>query len=160
MMPIHWNSWRRAFSRSILSGSVASALSAITLLILGRREAGSAVAPVNAVSHWYFGDTAARRDRPSLKYTLSGYLTHHAASVFWATIFERLFERRTWPTRTPPLSPAAAIALTAAVVDYTITPKRLTPGFEKRLPVTALVWVYGAFAIGLALGHRGRSLLR
>ena len=71
-MLIHWNSWRRAFSRSILSGSVASALSAIALLILGRREAGSAVAPVNAVSHWYFGDKAARRDRPSLKYTLSG----------------------------------------------------------------------------------------
>ena len=159
-MLIHWNSWRRAFSRSILSGSVASALSAIALLILGRREAGSAVAPVNAVSHWYFGDKAARRDRPSLKYTLSGYLTHHAASVFWATIFERLFERRTWPTRKPPLSPAAAIALTAAVVDYTITPKRLTPGFEKRLPATSLVWVYGAFAIGLALGHSGRSLLR
>lgn len=152
-MSIYWNSWRRALARSVLSGSVASVLSACTLLLLGRRQTGSAVAPVNAVSHWYFGDKAARRDRPSLKYTLTGYLTHHVASIFWATIFERLFERRTWPTRTPPVGPAAAVALTAAVVDYTITPKRLTPGFEKRLTATSLIGVYGAFAVGLALGR-------
>ncbi len=104
----------------------------------------------------------ARRARTalSLKYTLSGYLTHHAASVFWATLFERLFERRTWPRPAAPLVPAAAVAAIAAVVDYTITPKRLTPGYEKRLSIPALVVVYTAFAAGLALGRGGRALLR
>jgi len=135
-------------------------VSTLALGILGRKEAGSAAAPINAVSHWYFGDRAARKDGFSLKYTLSGYLTHHATSLFWATLFERLFERRTWPRLTAPLVPAAAVAVIAAAVDYTITPKRLTPGYEKRLSIPALVVVYTAFAAGLALGRGGRSLLR
>ncbi len=62
---------------------------------LGRRQAASAAAPVTAVSHWYFGEHAARRDDVSAKYTLSGYLTHHVASMFWALVFERLLARRT-----------------------------------------------------------------
>lgn len=159
-MTIRWNSWRRALGRAAVSGSVAALVSTVALAVLGRREAGSAAAPVNAVSHWYFGDRAARKDDVSLKYTLSGYLTHHAASVFWATLFERLFERRSWPQNTAPLVPAAAVAAMAAAVDYTVTPKRLTPGYEKRLSIPALVVVYSAFAAGLALGRGGRSLLR
>ena len=159
-MMIRWNSWRRALGRAAVSGSVAAVVSTVALGVLGRRKTGSAAAPVNAVSHWYFGDRAARSDGVSLKYTLTGYLTHHAASVLWATLFERLFERRTWPRRAAPLVRAAAVAAIAAVVDYTITPKRLTPGYEKRLSAPALVVVYSAFAAGLALGRGGRAPLR
>jgi hypothetical protein len=105
--------------------------------------------------HWCFGERAARRDDVSAKYTLSGYLTHHVASVFWALVFERLLVRRRMMRRELPIAPALATATLAAVVDYTITPRRLTPGFEKRLPASALVMVYTAFAHGLALSHVG-----
>ena len=63
--------------------------------------------------------------------------------------------RRRMMRRELPIAPALATATLAAVVDYTITPRRLTPGFEKRLPASALVMVYAAFALGLALSHVG-----
>ncbi len=40
----------------------------------------------------------------------------------------------------------------ACAVDYTITPKRFTPGYELSLSRPSLVAVYAAFAAGLALG--------
>jgi hypothetical protein len=61
---------------------------------------------------------------------------------------------------TTALATGAAVATLAATVDYTITPKRLTPGFEARLPVPSLVAVYAAFAIGLALAEITRGQRR
>jgi hypothetical protein len=37
-------------------------------------------------------------------------------------------------------------------VDFQLTPERLTPGFEHRLSHRSLAAVYGAFAVGLAVG--------
>jgi hypothetical protein len=39
-------------------------------------------------------------------------------------------------------------------VDYKLTPRRLQPGFEAQLSKKSLVYVYAAFAIGLAIGAR------
>ncbi|MGZ9057889.1 MAG: hypothetical protein ACXW14_01450, partial [Burkholderiaceae bacterium] len=80
-------SWKRALNRGVVSGTWASILSTLALAARGRSESGSALAPINAVSHWYWGDRATREDRPSLKYTVPGYLTHHATSIFWAVLF-------------------------------------------------------------------------
>ena len=93
--------------------------------------------------------TSRARDDVSAKYTLSDYLTHHLVSVFWALVFVSLLARRRI-RRELPLASAVATAALAAAVDYTITPRRLTPGFEKRLPASALIMVYTAFALGLA----------
>ena len=38
------------------------------------------------------------------------------------------------------------------VVDYTLVPKRLTPGYEHRLSTGAMVATFGALAAGFALG--------
>lgn len=97
------------------------------------------------------GQRAARQDGASLKYTLPGYLTHHGASVFWAVIFERLFGHRARRDPVTALATGATVATLAAAIDYTITPKRLTPGYEERLSIPSLVVVYAAFAVGLAL---------
>jgi len=86
-------SWNRAINRGLRSGTSASIVSTFALLLFGRKESRSAWAPVNAISHWYWGDDAIRRNRPSIKYTLPGYLTHHATSVFWAVLFERVLGR-------------------------------------------------------------------
>jgi hypothetical protein len=159
-MAASWTPWSRTLQRAALSGTLASILSTLTLALLGRREAGSAAAPINAVSHWYWGKRAARQDDASLRYTLPGYLTHHAASIFWALFYERLFGRRAEPTPATALATGVAVASLAALVDYTITPKRLTPGYEERLSPPSLVVVYTAFAIGLALSGMGRRTRR
>ena len=49
------------------------------------------------------------------------------------------------------LTAAGASAL-ACTVDYTITPKRFTPGYEMRLSKASLAAVYAGFAVGLAVG--------
>ena len=95
-----------------------------------------------------------------MKYTLPGYLTHHGASIFWAVVFERLFGHRARRDAATALATGATVATLAAAVDYTITPKRLTPGFEKRLSAPSLVVVYAAFGVGLALSEVTRGWRR
>jgi hypothetical protein len=145
--------WNTALRRGLVSGTTSSLLSTAALALFGKREAGSAFAPTNAISHWYWGERAARRDRPSPRYTLPGYAIHHASATFWAVLFERacgdLLDRRdTGKT----LLASTAAAGVACFVDYEMTPQRLKPGYEKRLSRPALVVVYGAFGLGLAAG--------
>jgi hypothetical protein len=150
-------SWKRAFNRGLLSGSAASILSTLALATRGRSEAGSALAPINAVSHWYWGHRATQVDHATVKHTVPGYLTHHATSIFWAVLFEKVFggAMRGRPGRTLVMS--AATAAVACFVDYQMTPKRLTPGFEHRLSRASLFIVYAAFAAGLAATEIMRS---
>lgn len=159
-MAASWTPWSRTLERAAISGTVASVLSTVALTALGKRESGSAFGPINAVSHWYWGERAAHKDGATVKYTLPGYLTHHGASVFWALVFERLFGRRARRDAGTALATGATVATLAAVVDYTITPKRLTPGYEKRLSVPSLVVVYAAFGVGLALTEMTRGWRR
>ncbi len=44
---------------------------------------------------------------------------------------------------------AVMITATAYVVDFNVIPKRLAPGFERRLSRRSLLMVYVAFALGL-----------
>jgi hypothetical protein len=145
--------WKTAFQRGLVGGATSSLLSTMTLAALGKREAGSAYAPTNAVSHWIWGDKAARHDAPSGRYTLSGYLIHHGSATFWSVIFERLcgdlLDRKN-PAIT--LGVGTAASAVACFTDYQLTPQRLHPGYEKRLSRPALALVYGSFGVGLALG--------
>ena len=159
-MAASWTPWSRTLQRAAISGTVASVLSTLTLAALGKGEAGSALGPINAVSHWYWGKRAEHEDGATVKYTLPGYLTHHGASIFWAVVFERLFGLRARRDAATALATGATVATLAAAVDYTITPKRLTPGFEKRLSVPSLVVVYAAFGVGLALSEVTRGWRR
>jgi hypothetical protein len=145
--------WKDIAAHGAVAGSLASLLSTAVLLVAGRREAGSAAAPVNAVSHWYWGDEALARQDTDLAHTAAGYLTHHGASVFWATIYAAIAHDRPALHTTRGIA-AGALATSAAAcfVDYRLTPRRLTPGFEHRLSTGAMAGVYGAFALGLAAG--------
>lgn len=135
---------------SLASGSTAAVASTVALAALGRYETGRATAPINAVSHWLWGRKAFANGRPALKYTLPGYLIHHAASIFWAAAYEVGFGQRARLNPAHALAGAATVAAVAAFVDFKLTPQRLTPGFEHRLSTKALIGVYAAFAIGLA----------
>lgn len=144
--------WKRAFREGLVSGSIASVLTASYLAWAGHRR-GQPAAPVNAVSHWFFGDRSLEQDEPSLLYTLTGYLTHHAAAVFWGVLHAKAWGAR--PEAKEPLPAAVGAAAAAGVayyVDYQLTPKRLTPGYEHRLDKSEMANVYALVALGLLAG--------
>ena len=156
--------WKQALREGAVSGSVASVLSTCVLLAVGNRQAGSTVAPLNAASHWLWGDESLRAQEPSLRHTLTGYLTQHAASVFWATLYAGAYghrdEAKAWPQA---VAGGIATSAVAYLVDYKVVPKRLTPGYEHRISGPAMLATYAALAAGFALGaralaRRGRSL--
>jgi hypothetical protein len=145
--------WTSALRDALVSGSSASIASTAVLAAAGQAETGHPFAPTNAISHWFWGQRATRRNRPSWRYTALGYVTHHAASVFWATLYEKLFgERRAHASAAAALAQAGAVAALACFVDYRLTPARLMPGYEQRVSRRSLAAVYVAFAAGLALG--------
>ncbi len=152
--------WKRCLAQGWVAGSLASLVSTVGVAVASRRQTGSAVAAINAISHWFWGRESFYRNSPTLTYTGLGYATHHGASVFWATAYAAV--AHDFPaTRTVAGAAAGALATSAvaAVVDYKVVPKRLTPGFEHRLSTDALVGIYALMAVGLAAGAlamRGR----
>ena len=140
-------------TRGLLTGNLAGIASMAALAWRGRRENGSAVGPVNAPSHWLWGDAALRQDAPSWRYTGAGMLIHQASAVMWGLLYERLWaSRRPSQTVAHQVRDAAVATAAAAAVDLLLTPRRFTPGFERRLSPTGLVWTYGLFALGVAVG--------
>jgi hypothetical protein len=139
------------WKQMLLPGILAGVASAVALAHAGRRENGSAAAPLNGPSQWIWGRSAPYRNAATWRHTAVGLAIHHGASLFWGLLFEAF--RRKAPQDLPG-AVAAAVTTTAIanVVDFQLTPKRLTPGFEKRLSRRALFGVYAAFAAGLAAG--------
>jgi hypothetical protein len=139
-------SWPEALEAAIASGSAASIASALVLAGMGKRELDDAAAPLNGPSQWVWGKHAPYRDGFSVRHTVTGYAIHHLAATFWAVLYEKLR-----PGRRYAAGHALATSAVAALVDFKLTPQRLTPGFEKRISGRAIVAVYAAFALGLAL---------
>ncbi|RJF95036.1 hypothetical protein [Noviherbaspirillum saxi] len=148
--------WQQAGKDSLVSGSIASALSTVALSARGESEDGTPYAPTNAISHWIHGDRALRRNDKSLRYTLTGYAIHHASSTLWAVLYEKWFGEHAERGHVPAaLLGGAAVAAIACFTDYRLTPERLRPGFEHRLSSASLFLVYASFGAGLAM--RGLS---
>jgi hypothetical protein len=112
------------------------------------------VQPVNSTSHWVLGDKAGRSRAIDLRHTLVGYATHHAASVFWATVYEAIRQLR--PQRGPLLD-AVGVSAIAAAVDYGVVPKRLTPGWEKVVTPKSIAIAYAFMALALLATSPGRE---
>lgn len=139
-------------SRTLVSGTVAGLATAATAALAGRRETSSYAAPLNATSHIAWGDSAALQDRASVKYTLTGFLLNHAATTFWAAVYEKLVAPRVGAPNDSVLKPllgAAAVTAGAYVTDYYLVPHRFTPGYELRLSGRSLATIYTVLALGL-----------
>jgi hypothetical protein len=145
--------WSQALREGAVAGTAAGLLSSVALAATGKRQTGSMAAPFNATSHWLWGDTALHEDRATVRHTLVGLLTQNAAAIFWAAIYAALWGHRPEAKRVPDAI-AGGIATSAAayLIDYTITPRRLTPGYEHRLDGKGMLAVYAALAAGFALG--------
>jgi hypothetical protein len=140
--------------RAVVDGTAAMALSTALLAWRGRVEHASAAAPLNAVSHWLWGDESLRRNRLTWSFTGLGAATHWTSSLLWAVLYEALLSRRRTGDAPAVLLDAAGIAALAAWVDLRLVPERLTPGFERRMSRRSLIAFYVCFGAGLALGRR------
>ncbi|HJP83864.1 MAG TPA: hypothetical protein VJ835_10210 [Fimbriimonadaceae bacterium] len=130
--------------------AITTIATSIAVSILGRDETGSAAAPLNATSHIVWGDEAAEHDEVDVKHTLLGTVLNAGAMASWSLLQEWLLSK--WVRKNPRVRSIAAGALTSTVayaVDYFVVPKRLTPGFEKRLSKKSLFSTYVAFALAL-----------
>ncbi len=137
---------------ALVSGSFASLGSAAALAIAARAEGKAAVRPINATSHWLVGNAAGSFEGYDATHTAIGYLTNHAASIFWALFFEGWRIRRNPVEPLPMLREALVMSAIAAAVDYGATPKRFTPGWEFVLSKKGMAFGYAGLGLGLAAG--------
>ena len=145
--------FRAALRTGLVAGAFASVASSVVEMMRGKRETGRCVAPTNATSHWVWDRSALHVYAPTLRHTALGYAIHHAMSTFWAVLYAWAHGNRPRARSVPSqLAGSAVAAVVACTVDYTITPRRLTPGFEVHLSRPAMALVYAAFALGLAVG--------
>lgn len=137
-------------AQALAGGLLAATSSAAALLWRSRRDAGRPVAGINAISHWLWPRRALHQDAPSWKHTGSGTAIHYLSSLLWSSVYAAARRARRRRTAADALVDAAVVSAAAAVVDFRLTPQRLTPGFEHRVGRTSLAWIYGSFALGLA----------
>lgn len=146
--------------RALVSGTFGSLGSTAALVMLAEAEGRAAWQPTNATAHWLHGPVAAAVPGADLAHTGVGYVTHHAATTFWALGYEWWAGSRRRLTPATAFGGALVVSAVAAAVDYGATPKRFTPGWEYVLSKRSMAATYLAMAAGLAVGtlvaRRGR----
>jgi hypothetical protein len=144
---------RALISRAIATGSLAGLATTAAVALCGARETGSGAAPINATSHVLWGDEAGTADAVDIKHTLPGVLINTGAGIFWALVHELVLGRAKNRDRATAIASGVAVAGLAYVVDYHLIPRRLTPGWELRLPRRSVA--LGFVALGAILAGAG-----
>jgi hypothetical protein len=153
------NAMLPVLARSVITSAAASATTGAALMLLGRHERRGALAPLNASSHWLYGDHVGRQRRADLARTGVGVGTHHLAIMFWSVALEAALGRE--KKTLPELALAGALtAATAAAFDYLVVPRRLSPGWELALTRKSMAGAFGAMALGLAAGAAAARIRR
>jgi hypothetical protein len=142
----------RTIARVILGSTLTSIATTAAVMILSKRDTGHPAAGLNAVSHILWGDEAGRRNHFDLKHTALGTGLNSMAMLSWSAVGELL------PRPRGPLGAirnGLLLSGLAYVTDYYVVPRRLTPGFEKRLSRESMLETYlvlaGAYALGSVL---------
>ena len=150
-------SWSEAVQDGLVTGAVVCAATSVVAALLSRRAGAGAARPINASTHVAYGRQAERVDDVDLKHTALGFVINAGASVFWATIYEKMFgataERGDIAQA---VFGAKAIADLAYLTDYHVMPKRLTPGWEAGVSDRSLLMIFNVLAASLPV----RGLLK
>jgi hypothetical protein len=142
---------RGLIARAMASGSFAGLATTAAVALCGAREVGSAAAPINATSHVLWGDEAGTVDVIDVKHTVPGLLINTGAGVFWALVYELVLRCSKNPDRVTAAASGATVGALAYVVDYHLIPRRLTPGWELRLPRRSVAAGFAALGATLAI---------
>jgi hypothetical protein len=142
-----------SFARyALYCGGAAGAASMATVMLAAMAEGRSPLQPVNATSHWIWGDEAGRHTRPDIAHTLTGAVTNQSAAMFWGALFGAWLSSRPPRSTAQMFRDAAAMGVIATTLDYGILPRRLSPGWELALSRPSVGLSMAAMALGLALG--------
>jgi hypothetical protein len=143
---------RKLISRTMQTSMPASIATTAAVAICGQVEDGNGIAPLNAISHIIWGESAAREDAASVDHTLAGVGLNTAAITAWSAVYELCFggAARRGDVSTAVVGGISTAGL-AYFTDYYVVPKRLTPGFEKRLSPASMFLVYSTLALALPL---------
>lgn len=134
-----------------ISGSIASVVTTALLAMMSASEGRGALQATNATSHWLHGDDAGGVSALDVEHTGVGYMTHHASAVLWAALFEMIRPRPRSDIGGTARAAVATAAL-AAVVDYGLVPRRVTPGWELVMPSRKVALGFVSLAAGLLIG--------
>lgn len=146
---------------TLFSGAVGAAAVCGAIALLGRKDSGSSLAPLNASSHLYWGSQAGEVERVTLAHTVPGVAINVGASFWWALVFELAFGRKLGNGELgnaktgnvmKALGGGLATACLAYIVDYRLVPKRLTPGWEQRLSSQSVLLGLAALGAGIGAG--------
>lgn len=144
-------------SEEVKCGLISSAAVAVAAGIRGQMELGTAVRPLNGISHIFWGPQAGNVQAINVKYTLTGLALNTGACWFWAWFYRKALKSN--PSSSEAVADAVGVAALAYVTDYYVIPRRFTPGFELSLSRRSFRWLYAALAAGLFL-PRWVTLLR
>jgi hypothetical protein len=137
--------------RALVSAALSSLTAVALASALGRLSGRSPAEPMNAVGSHVAGEQADGRTGFSLQSTLPGVLINLGGCLFWSNVVE-------WWVREQPLAGSrdmlqrgAIAASLAYLVDYHGLPRRLRPGYERKLSKPQLLLVYSSLALTLPL---------
>ncbi|MFN4140346.1 hypothetical protein [Aestuariivirga sp.] len=142
----------RAARYAVFCGAGAGIASQVFLAFAARATGQSVWRPINATSHWVWGERAGQERGADLAHTGVGLATNQAAALFWGTLFGLYLARRQSRNEAETLRDAAVMGLIASTLDYGILPRRLTPGWELALGNGGAALGMAATALGLGLG--------
>jgi hypothetical protein len=137
----------RYLTRALTAAGTATFATTVAAVLLSIKDTEHPAAALNATSHILWGDEAASHDELDLRHTLLGGVLNAGAVGLWAALQSLLPKPRSaWGIARN----AALISALAYATDYFVVPKRLTPGFEKRLTQGSLLTMYAVLAASLA----------
>lgn len=132
----------------VLPGVAGALMLSVALPALAVMAGQRPLAAVNASAHWLWPE-AGYNGGFHPRYTRVGAATNAAAALMWGAVMAAAL-RRTGA----PLPTAIGTAVSAAVLDYAILPRRLSPGWERPLSAWGVAAGFAALALGLVLGAR------
>ncbi len=129
-------------------GAAAALMLSVALPALATLAGRHPMAAVNASSRWLWPE-APFVDAAHPRYTTVGAVTNAGAALMWGAVMAAAL-RRTGA----PLPTAIGTAVSAAVLDYGVLPRRLSPGWERAMPVWGVALAFATMAAGMAIGAR------
>ena len=135
-----------------------SAITILSVMALSVAEHKSAAAPVTAISHIFFGDSAFEPQSGDAMHFGIGFMLNVMAMIGWSAIAELGFRVLSIDSHRFVYAALVAIALTvlAFITDFHIVPKRFTPGFEHVLSKRAIYVTYVFLAFSFVIGSMMR----
>lgn len=152
--------WISVISNIVIMTAWSTVITIASVMALAVVERKAAVAPVNAISHIVFGESAYDSRKGDALHFVIGFVLNVMAMVGWSAVAELAFRGLHLPVNqfSSALVVAIGVTVLAYFTDFHLVPKRFTPGFEHILSRRALLMTYVFLALSFVIGGMQRVL--